>query len=351
MKIITPLHTTGTKRKINIELLRIISMIFVLLGHYDVVYLGVPSLNLYHQNFSKFLGVCSLMSLDFICVNCFIIISGYFGIRWKLRSLFNFLFQIGFFGGLLYLICFMLGHHDFQLLVMLKRMTCFLFGVNWFFVTYLGLYLISPILNAFINSSNERQLGGAVLLFYLFQTLFGWMTKGANDFQAGMSIMSFAGLYLLGAYINKSSLRCFHLSATVNILVYLGIGALCVVISVLAAYLGINKSIYSYISPFQILQTIYLFLFCRALNIHKMEKVVLFFSSSAFAALLMHSWGDGAWLYYTGLYWIYENLRLPFFAAMGYIVLFFMIACCLDKIRIFVWNHTILRLLDKYEIK
>lgn len=334
----------NTKRNVNIELLRIISMFFVLLVHYNWPLNGRLTVEMFNESAWKFIGCSTLNSIDFVCVNCFIIISGYFGIRWKLRSLLSFLFQIGFFGGLLYLIGYVLGNHDFQLLVMLKRMTCFLFGVNWFFVSYLGLYLISPILNAFIKLSNERQLGGAVLSFYLFQTVFGWVTSEVNDFHAGMSIISFAGLYLLGAYINKSSLRCFHCSATINILVYLGIGALCVVISVLVAYLGINKSIYSYISPLQILQTIYLFLFCRALNIDKMEKVILFFSSSAFAALLMHSWEDGSWLYYTGLYWIYENLRLPFCAAMVYIVFFFVVACCLDKIRIYCWEHTLAKL-------
>ncbi len=103
--------------------------------------------------------------------------------------------------------------------------------------------------------------------------------------------------------------------------------------------MGATQSIYSYISPLQIVQTIYLFLFCKALNLNnRVERIVLFFSSSAFAALLMHSW-DGSDLYYKGLYWIDANFQYPFIASMIYILLFFSTACVLDKIRIWCWKN------------
>lgn len=338
-KIITP--PKKPKRNASIELLRIISMLLVMLVHYNWPLNGRLNVEMFNESVWKFVGCASLNSLDFVCVNCFIIISGYFGIIWKLKSLLNFLFQIGFWGGLLYLICWGLGNHAFQPLVMVKQMTCFLFGVNWFFIAYLGLYLIAPILNSFIEKSTERQLGVMVLAFYAFQTLFGWLSSEAVDFHAGMSTMSFTGIYLLGAYLKKSQLKWFQWSAMANLAVYLGVGVFCVLISLVAVRFGLNKSIYSYISPLQIIQTIYLFLFCKSLSLQRAEKIVLFFSSSAFAALLMHSWEDGSWLYYTGLHWIYDNIQLPFFAAMGYIVLYFITACCLDKLRVWCWYHTL----------
>lgn len=70
----------------------------------------------------------------------------------------------------------------------------------------------------------------------------------------------------------------------------------------------------------------------------KYDKSILFFSTSAFAALLMHSW-DGVQIYRFGLLWIDNNLSFPFVFTMLYIVIFFVVACCLDKIRILVWNR------------
>lgn len=330
----------NNKRQVNIELLRIISMILVLLVHYNFPLNGKLSLEMYENSIMHYIGVASLCSLDFVCVNCFIIISGYFGIRWKLGGVLSYLFQISFWGGMIYLICWLLGLHNFNPMAMVKQMTLFLFGVNWFFVAYLGLYMIAPVLNAYIEKVSEKELGIFVAVFYIFQTFFGWITPECREFVSGMSFVSFAGLYLLGAYLRKSSWVIFQWEAWTNLGVYLGVGVICVIISIGSRCVGATQSIYSYISPLQIIQTIYLFLFCKALKIAKGEKIVLFFSSSAFAALLMHSW-DGGDLYYKGLYWIDSNIQYPFFASILYILLFFSVACVLDKVRIWFWQHVI----------
>lgn len=321
-------------------------MIFVLLVHYNWPLNGRLTSEMFHQSAWKYIGCATLDSLDFVCVNCFIIISGYFGIKWKWNGLAKFLFQIGFWGGIIHLIASTLGLSVFNIVTMLKQMTLFLFGVNWFFIAYLGLYLFAPVLNAFIEKSSEKQLGIFVLAFYVFQTLFGWITSESADIHSGMSTFSFVGLYMLGAYLKKSTLPIFQWKAKWNLMVYLGIAVLSVIISVCAASVGFNHSIFGYITPLNIIQTAYLFLFCKAVKIKKGEKVILFFSSSAFAALLMHSWTDGSNLYYTGLYWIYDTFKIPFFAAMAYILLFFVTACCIDKIRIFCWNK-LAYLIDK----
>ena len=83
------------KRSSNIELLRILSMFLVLMIHY------IPSRTLpthgtlAHDTLGTLFDL-ELRSISFVCVNCFILISGYFGIRWKLKSFSNLLFQILF---------------------------------------------------------------------------------------------------------------------------------------------------------------------------------------------------------------------------------------------------------------
>ena len=329
---------TPKPRQTNIELLRIFSMLMVLVMHYNVATNGQITHEMVMAEPWKAVGIAGLKSLSFICVNCFIVISGYFGIRWKWNSLCNYLFHIAFWGGMVHLIAVALGFSVFSISQLLDNMFMFLVHGNWFFVSYLALYMLAPVLNAYIEKVDAKQLGWMVLAFYAFQTAFGWVFKNCIEFSQGLTFVSFMGLYLLGAYLGRTDLRFFHWKASANLLVYLGIGLLCVGISMSANYIGFQKDIYSYISPLQILQAIYLFLFFKGLVVHaKYNKLILFFSSSAFAALLMHSW-DGVQMYGFGLHWIDTNLPMPFLWTMLYICVFFATACCLDKIRLWAWK-------------
>lgn len=332
--------TKTTKlRQTNIELLRIFSMLMVLVIHYNVGTNGQTTHEMVMSEPLKFVGIASLKSLSFICVNCFIIISGYFGIRWKRKSLCNYLFQIAFWGGMIHIIAVGLGMANFSIKHLADNMLLFLVHGNWFFVSYLALYMLAPIMNAYIEKVETRQLGWMVLAFYSFQTLFGWIFKNCIEFSQGLTFVSFMGLYLLGAYLKRSDLKCFGWKSSRDLAMYAGVGAICVIISMISNYIGFEKDIYSYISPLQILQTIYLFLFFKKIHVRsKYDKSILFFSTSAFAALLMHSW-DGVQIYRFGLLWIDNNLFFPFVFTMLYIVIFFVVACCLDKIRILVWNR------------
>lgn len=332
--------TKTTKlRQTNIELLRIFSMLMVLVIHYNVGTNGQTTHEMVMSEPLKFVGIASLKSLSFICVNCFIIISGYFGIRWKRKSLCSYLFQIAFWGGMIHIIAVGLGMANFSIKHLADNMLLFLVHGNWFFVSYLALYMLAPIMNAYIEKVETRQLGWMVLAFYSFQTLFGWIFKNCIEFSQGLTFVSFMGLYLLGAYLKRSDLKCFGWKSSRDLAMYAGVGAICVIISMISNYIGFEKDIYSYISPLQILQTIYLFLFFKKIHVRsKYDKSILFFSTSAFAALLMHSW-DGVQIYRFGLLWIDNNLSFPFVFTMLYIVIFFVVACCLDKIRILVWNR------------
>ena len=73
---------------------------------------------------------------------------------------------------------------------------------RWFIEAYIGLYILAPMINRFIEKSTHRELGIFILAFYLFSTLFGYLGK-AYDFNKGMSIISLVGLYLIGAYLRR----------------------------------------------------------------------------------------------------------------------------------------------------
>lgn len=82
-------------RESNFELLRIVLMLLVLLIHYTPVRIvdmtgGISLTDSIWQDLANL----ELKSLSIVCVNCFVLISGYFGIKLKLRSFLNLIFQM-----------------------------------------------------------------------------------------------------------------------------------------------------------------------------------------------------------------------------------------------------------------
>lgn len=88
---------TQSVRQSNLELLRIVAMFLVLVVHADYFALGAPTLaDVTDMPLPSFVRIF-IESLSIVCVNVFILISGWFGIRPKFKSITNFLFQCLFF--------------------------------------------------------------------------------------------------------------------------------------------------------------------------------------------------------------------------------------------------------------
>lgn len=82
------------KRKSNIELCRIIAMLLVVLLHANYLSLGGVELNdVEVAPLDSFLKVLS-EQLCIICVNVFILISGWFGIKANIKGAVSLLFQV-----------------------------------------------------------------------------------------------------------------------------------------------------------------------------------------------------------------------------------------------------------------
>ena len=77
------------ERDSNIELLRIICMLFILIHHF-IIHSLVPDLFVRDGNINAYRVACIIVNgVVYVGVNCFILISGYYGIKFKLRSLFR----------------------------------------------------------------------------------------------------------------------------------------------------------------------------------------------------------------------------------------------------------------------
>ena len=92
-----------------------------------------------------------------ICaVDCFILISGYFGIKWKFKSFFNLIFQIIYYSVGIYLVAVAIGVADWNVKEFLIRFAC-LSKSSWgFVVSYVILYFCSPVLNIFAERLSSK---------------------------------------------------------------------------------------------------------------------------------------------------------------------------------------------------
>ena len=207
------------------ELLRIVAMLFVLIVHADFFSLGAPSAGEIRTSPWTSAAALFVEFATVVCVDLFVLISGYFSISWKMRSFAGLVFQcLFFFLGIWMLLTFS-GFAPFS-----ARDLAAGFGLmenNWFVKAYVGLYLLAPVLNAFVARSTKRELAIFLVLFYLFQFSYGWLfIKAMSDYRGGYSVLSFVGLYFIGRYIRLHGGRWCALKRSCYLGVYLGIVAL-----------------------------------------------------------------------------------------------------------------------------
>lgn len=252
-------------------------MCFVMLLHIISTRLVPSSENLSLHPAETILNL-EFRSLAFVGENCFILISGYFGIKWKPKSFSSLLFRILFWT----FVWIFDANFNYQ-----GNLISNIFTLRWFIGAYLCLYLMAPALNAFVERESQKELGRFIIVFYIASTIFGWMLK-STEFNEGMNVLSLSGLYLIGRYLKKTEVKIFTYSAWINLALYAGLGFLLVVASVFALKLGISKSLYGYLNPVVILQSIYLFLFFKRLKFGHIS-IINMFATSAFSVYLFHT--------------------------------------------------------------
>ncbi|MCH5331655.1 MAG: acyltransferase family protein [Alistipes sp.] len=321
-------------RQSNLELLRIVSMFLVLLIHY-IPTRTTPSFETLHTDTLGTLFNMELRSIAKVCVNCFILISGYFGIKWRGRSICSLLFQVLFWVVAGYLIGTLTGIYEQGSLVFIKKQLVF-WSSRWFLPAYLALYLVAPLINAFVEQCDEKRLWRYILVFYTVSTLYGYCMV-SQEFNEGMSMISLMGLYLIGRYIGRFEKRWMQFNKYVDLSIYFGLGFLLVAINTVTLLCGIASSPYGYLNPVVIVQSVYLFLFFKKLDVGS-SRVVNFIAASSFAAYLFqtHICIDG--FYLDTCHWINDNCSAAFMVALGFIVAVFAAAVMVDRVRIWLFN-------------
>jgi hypothetical protein len=330
-------------RDSNMELFRIIAMILVMIDHAGFLSLGVPCK---YDSIIEPIGVVSrffTQSISVVCVNLFVLLSGWYGIRIKKLKLFELIFQVLFFSVLVY--CLFLFFNFKTYFNIDKAGTILLIHPSdyWFVKSYLLLILLTPALNLFVEKVDVRIFRNVLIAFFSLQFIYGWLfLYGIQDFQGGYSVVSFAGLYMLSRYLRLYPIKKLQFNIGIYFILFFIVSLFITFLSFLLTRLGycITGRLFTYTSPFIIFESILLLLAFSKMKFK--NNVINWIASSCLAVYLLHSNELFLRPFYGKIIrnWYFNDNTIYFFIhTIGFITILFVISILIDKVRIYIWNR------------
>lgn len=338
------------QRESNIELLRIVAMLMVLIVHADFAALGVPTSLDAHVAPGLTVFRYAWETLSVVCVNVFVLISGWFGIRPSARSFGKFIFQVLFFSLGVYGVGAALGLVENSPSAWVDMLLC-RHGLYWFIPAYILLYLLAPVLNAYLSHASRKQVATTLVVFYAFQWIYGFAFDEEPVFKFGYSAMSFVGLYLLAQYLRQYWAEQAARKRLLCLVVYLLCAVVLAGLGFAAAYFDVNGGqihVIAYNNPIVVLESAALLLLFTGFRFR--SKTVNFISASAFSVFLLHL---NPFFYFqvfkpaiSAFGRDYPAVE-AFFLIAAFLIAVFALAVLLDRIRIFIWKPIEKRLFHK----
>lgn len=231
----------GKARQANIELLRMIAMLMVVVLHYLIK--GQAAVSLVENTDGLNLILWFLKALCIVSVNLYVLISGYFLVEanWKFSRLISLWLQVMFYSLGVPLVCLALGIGDINQWGLYDWINV-LFPIQmehyWFITAYVVLYLFVPVLSMGVKKITQRQhqlvILGLLLIFSIPKSL---LPIGIPTDRFGYDFGWFLCLFMIAAYIriyeipfftNKRRSFAVYLLAVMGIW---GISFLCAVLS------------------------------------------------------------------------------------------------------------------------
>lgn len=190
------------ERDANLDLLRIVSMLLIIFLH-SIDHSGVleqaevsSSLVYFYVRFTY--ALCQ------VCVNCYVMLSGYYLVhsKFRLQKLAALWMETVFYSFVLKLLFMFTGQEAISVGSLISCFFPIITGRYWFITIYVGLYLVSPFLNKLIHAMNRKE--HAILNICLFVLFSLWSSlypsiAGMNS-GGGWGLAWFVVLYLAAAW-------------------------------------------------------------------------------------------------------------------------------------------------------
>lgn len=331
----------ASTRQSNFEILRIIAMFFVLVHHANFRANGEPLYNDFVISPISTWFATFIESLSIVAVNVFVMISGWFGIKPSLRGFCNFIFQCIYMYGIVYIFSIIWGWTEFSFSGLLT-VFCLTEKTGWFIKAYIALYILSPLLNLFLEKVSKKELLYFLVCFYLYQTIYG-IKYGVSYLVGGYSPISFIGLYIFSGFLRRYG--------SLSQKIWGGYIAFSILISLefyICKKYHLAISPYQYLNPLVVLSSAGLIMWTEKFKINYNNKIN-FISKSVFAIYLFHVCPLMPEFYLDISRILFKEFYgVEYFILISVLIIVtFTIGILLDQPRKWIWNNIISKLIYK----
>lgn len=287
----------------NFELMRIISMFFIVLYH--VMLHGQA---MHNTNGTVLLIVQFITCITLVHVNSFILITGYFQYdkKFKLKKFLSIYVEMYFYKIIIYIICDLLHIYNLTSVDIFNMINPFDIPY-WYIACYLILYLVSPFLNTLIKNIDQKSHKKLILILILCFSIAPFFSNQSVGTNNGLTVIEFIIMYFIGAYLHKypinkskyfedfskNKIQLIFFTSTImflilNFITYNFGQVLINNTSSLLQYFGnlINQNYIAYNFLILILQSVCYFLWFNTLNIK--SKFINYISSLTLGIYLIH---------------------------------------------------------------
>ena len=309
-------------RNTSIELLRIVLMAMIVCWHFVVHGLHYSSLKLSDIGDSD---LANIILLSVLCchVNCFIFISGYFGIKTTRKRLVAFTIPLviySFFPHIINVFYF----HNYMGLRIMGGVIPVSYNVWWFATLYYFLMLFAPIINAGILAISRKKFECILCLtFFSLASGFAFLSMSWNQ------TILFLFMYLLGRYFRLYDFK-LRFNPFYGFILSI-IGVLCfTALFCKSSFYSMESAImpFDYSNPFCITMAVSLFFMFKRINLPQI-KTINKIATGSFAVYLISDGVFRSAFNKNIINLVGSSLPMLIFAA----IIITIVLCCVDIFR------------------
>ena len=323
------------QRQSNIELLRIISMVLVMVLHVNFFALGYPTEEEFSNSPAGGFTRILFQMISIGSVNTFVLISGWFGIHPTMKGLVSFLFQCIFFFYGIFIVMILLG----KCTPTFSNIEVTLFFKSWFIQNYLILFFVAPAINVMLEKMEKSMFAFSLFGLFAIELVYDFLSFGERLFGAGYSALHFILLYMLASYVRKYG--SFELLKRFPLVIFITI----VVIMTVIIYIGYSRGMVAvmrlncYTNPLVIIASLSLLLLFSKFRFYNssINKI----AKSTFAVYLVHTNMFLMSYYVSFANKLYNNLSgvIYLLVMLVYLGAWFFASIGIDQVRIIIWNR------------
>lgn len=280
------------KRNHNLDILRIIAMMMIVIHHITINDIGIQAiLNSGEQSLSNIQLAIGIFMNAFVVigVNLFFLLSGYFRINFKWKKVVSIIVQIFIIFNIITLIGIFTGYVELNtenIISMINPVREY-----WFLAVYIFLMFLSPYLNRLIDSLDKKEAKRVFIIIAVLFSLYAFFFDLGLSVYGGYSVIWGICMYIIGGLISK-----FKVALRSGLPLYIITSIVNGIIIILLFKTGNHKTswlLYKYNFPLVFASSLFLFLWFNSLKINikntKLIGFITFLATNTMMVYLIHS--------------------------------------------------------------